>query len=593
MVKLKLLYVDDEKINLTNFQIAFKRQYQIFTAISGQAALEVFEDVEDIAIVVADQRMPGMTGVELLQNIKERNEDVVRIILTAYTEVSDIIDAINRGHIYHYILKPWVEKELLQLLEKASEKYLLVHENRRLVRELEEDISKRKQLESILVRRDMALAEITDMAVNLLLHSDWQGYTKELIARLGIVMATSRVHVFQHHKGENGDLVARNRFEWVGDNVPPYFCEPAYDDFSYRDLGLQRWFASFKIGMQIYGNIADFPDNEARWLSRFHIRSMVSSPIMTGEDCWGFISFEDCSFEREWSRPELDALKTTATLLGTAILRQKMDDDVSNHRAQLAHAGRLTALGEMASGIGHEIHQPLSVINLNAENCESYLAKNDPDSIAMEAALEIREQVGKIKRLIDNMRRFSRLSSGEMETIYLSELLENALTFYREQYLLNDIELVVDIDEYLPPVKTDAQKFEQILVNFLSNARHAVDARKDKDADLQKSVTIRIRSTDMTTEEFAERTFAKGANVPDRMVRVEVMDNGIGMDEATKKRCLEPFYTTKAVGDGTGLGLSVSYNLVQELHFQLEIESREGEGSVFRLYIPVEKEAHA
>ncbi|MCW5203454.1 response regulator [Desulfobulbus sp. US1] len=132
MTKLKLLYVDDERVNLTNFTIAFRAKYQIYTASSGREALEIFKDNDGIAIVITDQRMPGMTGVELLQHIKKQNKDVIRIVLTAYTEVADIIDAINKGHIYQYIVKPWVENDLLQVLDKASENFLLVLENKRL-----------------------------------------------------------------------------------------------------------------------------------------------------------------------------------------------------------------------------------------------------------------------------------------------------------------------------------------------------------------------------------------------------------------------------------------------------------------------------
>jgi len=147
LTKLKLLYVDDEKVNLTNFAIAFRYRYQIYTASSGQKALDIFKNHTDIAIVITDQRMPGMTGVELLQHIEKYNKDVIRIILTAYTEVSEVIDAINKGHIYQYIVKPWVENDLLQSLEKASESFLLVRENKRLsARLIEAQENERKRI---------------------------------------------------------------------------------------------------------------------------------------------------------------------------------------------------------------------------------------------------------------------------------------------------------------------------------------------------------------------------------------------------------------------------------------------------------------
>jgi len=588
--KLKILYVDDEKVNLTNFKIAFKREYQILTADSGQEALEIFKDNNDIAIIVADQRMPGMTGVELLHKVKNLNCDVIRIILTAYTEVSDIIEAINKGNIYQYIVKPWDEKELLILLDKASEKFLLVSENKRLMKELEDDIKQRKRLEANLVRRDMTLAAVNDMAENLLLNSDWKVYVDKLISRLGMVMAVSRIHVFRHHYDDDGDLLASPEFEWVAEHVSPLIDEPDQHNFSYKKHKFERWIAVFNKGEFISGNTVDFPENEASCLFSYDIKSIVSTPVLTGDECWGFIGFEDCHEEREWSRSELDALKTAASLLGTAIYRQKMETNIAAQRAQLAHAGRLTALGEMTSGMGHEIHQPLSVINLNAETCQSYFVKNDPDCLAAEAAGEMKGHVKKITRLIDNMRFFSRVSSGQWKKICLIWPLEDAITFFKEQFRLHNIELDVTMSKVLPSIKTDAQKFEQIMVNFLSNARHAVDVRKEKEPDLQKKVTVILDYKNMSKEELAKLSFKKDENTSNQVIRVEVKDNGVGMDDETQMRCLEPFFTTKTVGEGTGLGLSVSYGLIRELNFHLEIKSREGEGSIFRLYIPVVKE---
>lgn len=134
MEKAKILYVDDEEINLSNFRMAFEDEYAVLTAISGDEALFLFEREGDIAVVVADHRMPGMTGVELLAKIFEMDPDPVRMILTAYTDVKDIIDAINSGRVYHYILKPWEEDRLRISLHRAAETYLLTKENKHLSR---------------------------------------------------------------------------------------------------------------------------------------------------------------------------------------------------------------------------------------------------------------------------------------------------------------------------------------------------------------------------------------------------------------------------------------------------------------------------
>ncbi len=587
MTKFKLLYVDDEKVNLTNFEIAFRRKYQILTACSGQEALEIFDDNDDIAIVVADQRMPGMTGVELLQEIRQRNEDVMRVILTAYTETEDIINSINKGNIYQYVLKPWTEKELEIIFHEAGEKYHLVRENKRLVQELEQDIQKRKEVEGILVRRDLALAEITDMAMEMLLNSDWQQYAEHLIARLGIVMAVSRVHIFEHRSQPDDQLAAKLSCAWDGEHLDPVKDTVSLADFTYSQAGLARWPALFSQGEMIVADVVELPEEEKQFFQGVDIQSICCVPVLTGDKCWGFMSFEDCSTKRKWARPELDALKTAATLLGNAIKRQRMEQDIVNQQAQLAHAGRLASLGEMASGIGHEIYQPLSVINLSAETCKAYLAQEKNDQFLTESLADIEAQVVKIMRLVNGMRRFSRMSSGQTQRISLAVPLENTLIFFKEQFRLNSISFEVNIEDSLPLINIDSQKFEQILINFLSNANHAVEEKNRLTEWFEKKIVVSVYSKEIELGGLSVLAGESEGDISGNMIILEVGDNGVGMDETIRRRCLEPFFTTKDMTEGTGLGLSVSYEIIQDLNCHLEIESVAGEGTTFRLYIPV------
>jgi len=595
--KLKILYVDDEKVNLINFSIAFKRYFTIFTADSGPAALKIFENTPDIAIVVADQRMPSMTGVELLRIIREREPDVVRIILTAYTDVADILDSINKGKIYHYIIKPWDEAELLQLLHKAGEMYQLTRENKRLLKELNEknqqlesDVTRRKRLEAILLRRDMVLAAVNDMSKALLLNRNWQLYIEELMARMGLVTGVSRIHVMQHYVDDSGELLVNPRFRWVAtEGTPPEIQDPLPSPLSYRENRFESWREAFLQGELVYGNVSSFTEQHiVSFLQSNHIRSIAVAPIMVHDTCWGLIGFEDCLNEREWPTPELDALKTAASLIGTAILRENVEQSLAAHQAQLAHAGRLTALGEMASGIGHEIHQPLTVINLGAETCKNYFDKFDPHCPAAEAAFEMRTHVKKITNIINSMRSFSRASSGDWKKVSLQWPLQEALTFFKEQFRLHMIEYSQSLTPDLPLVRTDSQKFEQIIVNLLSNARYAVEKKQQRDPSFGKKISVSLSYKDITDDELGAMLFSKSETTSNQVIILEVKDNGIGMNQDVLKRCLEPFFTTKEVGEGTGLGLSVTLGIIRELNFHLAIESSEGEGSIFRVFIPVE-----
>ncbi|MBU0663321.1 MAG: response regulator [Proteobacteria bacterium] len=132
----KVLYVDDEEINLINFRESLCDKFEIFTALSGEEALGVLEKEKDIALVVSDQRMPGMKGVDLLARAREMAPHAERIIITGYTDPQDIIAAINEGHVYRYILKPWTEEDLQVTITHAVERHHLKQHNRELLEEL-------------------------------------------------------------------------------------------------------------------------------------------------------------------------------------------------------------------------------------------------------------------------------------------------------------------------------------------------------------------------------------------------------------------------------------------------------------------------
>ncbi|MGE0547522.1 MAG: sigma-54-dependent transcriptional regulator [Kofleriaceae bacterium] len=132
-----ILVVDDEQDNLDAFRFNFRKTFDILTASGGAEALQILED-KQVAVVVTDQRMPKMTGVELLREVRTRQPDAVGIILTAFTDVDVLIEAINLGQVYRYITKPWDAKEVRGVLQYAIERFDLQRENRRLAAQLAE-----------------------------------------------------------------------------------------------------------------------------------------------------------------------------------------------------------------------------------------------------------------------------------------------------------------------------------------------------------------------------------------------------------------------------------------------------------------------
>lgn len=120
--KINILYVDDEMNNLVSFKATFRLKYNVYTAISGEEAIKLMEE-NPIHVIITDQRMPGMTGVEFLERILEKYPDPMRILLTGYADLNAVIDAVNKGKIFHYLSKPWNEEELDMTIQRAYDIY--------------------------------------------------------------------------------------------------------------------------------------------------------------------------------------------------------------------------------------------------------------------------------------------------------------------------------------------------------------------------------------------------------------------------------------------------------------------------------------
>jgi len=241
--------------------------------------------------------------------------------------------------------------------------------------------------------------------------------------------------------------------------------------------------------------------------------------------------------------------------------------------AQMAHTGRLTAMGEMATGIAHEINQPLAIILLATERLIKYFETRSNNNVEAAMTSRIMNQVNRANTIIKNMRSFARAKSDTTKLINLVEPTAAALSFFKEQFRIHEINLDFDFADDLPEIRLDPQKFEQIIVNLLSNARYAVEKREGgqlTDSEYQKRVYVRLFQSDSLND-----------------IILEVEDNGVGMTNEDLDHCFDPFYTNKEVNQGTGLGLAIVNNIARESKMRLEIETIEGSLTIFRILIPI------
>jgi len=243
---------------------------------------------------------------------------------------------------------------------------------------------------------------------------------------------------------------------------------------------------------------------------------------------------------------------------------------------QLIQASKMATLGEMATGVAHELNQPLSVIKTASSFLIKKVRKNEAiqDEILKTLAEEIDSHVDRAARIINHMREFGRKSDVEREKVRVNETLEKALEIFNQQLKLKEIKVVKEFEKDLPPILADANRLEQVFINLLINARDALEEKSDNADTKGRSKKI-----------FLKTGFKNG------LVTIEVKDTGVGIPKSILDKIFEPFFTTKKVGKGTGLGLSISYGIVKDYGGHILAESQEGVGSNFVVHFPVPSEA--
>lgn len=237
---------------------------------------------------------------------------------------------------------------------------------------------------------------------------------------------------------------------------------------------------------------------------------------------------------------------------------------------QLIQAGKMATLGEMSAGVAHELNQPLTVIGAGAGFLSKQVRRNRKMDAALilEVAEEIKGQVDRATKIINHLREFGRKSDVERTLVDLAKPIRGVFHLLGRQLEVHDIEVKLDLADNLPPVLSDSNRLEQVFINLVINARDAIESRLAEDPNGEPGrIEIRVR--------------AAGDSVT-----AVVSDNGTGMTQEKISRIFEPFYTTKPVGKGAGLGLSISYGIIRDYDGAIDVDSAPGRGTSFKITLP-------
>ncbi|MBI5014246.1 MAG: response regulator [Deltaproteobacteria bacterium] len=236
---------------------------------------------------------------------------------------------------------------------------------------------------------------------------------------------------------------------------------------------------------------------------------------------------------------------------------------------QIRHKDKLASLGEMAAGVAHELNNPLSSISFSVQ----MLLRETPEDSRLRPHLErVQRNVDRIQRLSEGLTSFARPSESTKSVVHLSRVLADALVLSEHEFRVRGIRVETEIDDDLPAIRASESQLHHVFVNLLRNAAQAISGRFEAETPPEPpacgTAVLRARSR---CEDF---------------VCVEVEDNGTGIAPEYQDRLFSPFFTTKPRGQGTGLGLYIVKEIVEDLGGRIDVQSVLGEGTTFQLFFP-------
>ena len=251
--------------------------------------------------------------------------------------------------------------------------------------------------------------------------------------------------------------------------------------------------------------------------------------------------------------------------------RKRLEDEKEAMQQQLYQSSKLASLGELSAGVAHEINNPLNgIINF------AQLLKDEPTArteFEQQMIDGIIEEGGRIAQIVRGLLTFARNDETNLRHVHLAETINTSIALFGRQLEKDGIRVEIDIAPDLPPVRADASRLRQVVVNMISNAHHALRAKRAGEEKLFRITARRV-----------ER--GAGGDAQPTTAYVEFYDNGAGIRREDLPRVFDPFFTTRRDTGGTGLGLAISFGIVRDHGGTITVESEEGRYTRFRVELP-------
>lgn len=330
-------------------------------------------------------------------------------------------------------------------------------------------------------------------------------------------------------------------------------------------------------------NISEFhsPENSAEFLS--HIQKVIQHDMISEYESYERL-FDKWFFRTISPIKDSEGRVTSASVVAKDITeRVKKEEELKETnqklietRDQLIQKDKMAALGRMASGIAHEIRNPLEIISMGVDYLEN--AFTDSNEMAKKSFGKIDNAIDRANKIINDILKFSRKTEFKLEPVVISELLTETLSLAEHHIKKSGIRLNVNLPDVAVIASVDRNMLQQVVLNVINNA---VDAMSDRPV---KELSVSVRRESVTKigykTGYRQTDYFK---IGEEMIVVGIGDTGMGIPQDVLPKIFEPFFTTKETGKGTGLGLSLAHMMIERLRGVIDVQSEINKGTVFHI----------
>lgn len=508
--KAKILSIDDEQgiRDLLSFELG-QQGYQVVTAQNGLEGLEkVKQEKFDLAII--DIKMPGMDGVATLEKMKKIDPEIEVIIATGYATLETAVESLRKGAC-DYINKPFNIDEMIVVIEKTLE---------------------RRQFKEMVALYEISKSVFSTIQLDALLKIITDSTAKVLKADcVCLILFKEKGRLGTDHS-QNDLLLSEETFNRMAGEKEPLLLTDGFKNDS---------------------RFTDIQELE-------NIKSSIIIPLIGKNGSLGILNINRLNNNNQFNRNDLNKAAIFASLVTLSIENAQLYHRLQSTQSQVIQQSKLASIGELASGLAHELNNPMTAILGNAQVLLTEIPNENPWHTDIKV---IEESAERCKRIVNNMLVFARQQKISVQTADIQNIIEDTLNLCLHQLTVGNI---VIVKKYHPNpifVEVTIPEIQQVFLNIILNAQQAMETGG---------------------------TLTIATKLAESEIEIYFADTGNGIKKEYLAKIFDPFFTTKEIGKGTGLGLSISYGIIQKHNGTILAESEgEGKGARFTIILPVSK----